>query len=242
MFYTTPLLQPGTFSPVKLQHAYNRRFDQTNNHQVHLEENPRRKIDNVPTKGRAIPGDYVPHSIFNWLSPKTNNMDVMDKIVMIWILIDKSDLLHMDYQSVGLPRHPVQRRYREFYSENFEPEFRPLCVKRSADFSGMPHHYDRGITGFGPRPPIFEGKSDTWETLLMQFNLLAQSFNWTEQKYLYQLLFARISILMHRAYPGMEGEVPLPCLRLKPNFLKLPRVIGLNRYYPGVLFRERQTL
>ena len=70
---------------MKLQNAYNRRFDQTNNHPVHLEENPRRKIDNVPTKGRATPGDYVPHSIFNGLSPKTDNMKIMDNIVIILI-------------------------------------------------------------------------------------------------------------------------------------------------------------
>ena len=135
---------------MKLQNAYNRRFDQTNNHQVHLEENPRRTIDNG----------------------------------------DKSYLLDMDYQSVGLPRRAVQRHYREFYSENFEQEFRPICVKRPADFSGMPHRYDRGITDFGPRPPVFEGKSDTWEPFFMQFNLLAQRFNWSEHEYCDQLLFA----------------------------------------------------
>ena len=140
----------------------------------------------------------------------------------------------MGYQSVGLHRRPVHMCYRECNGAKFEPKFRPFRENRPADFTGMPHHYDRGFTDFRHRPPIFEGKSDTWEQFLMQFNLLVQSFNWTEHKYRDQLLFAlkgdalmyvpnlsitvrdnskesvqqysaRISNLMCRAYPRMEG-------------------------------------
>jgi len=110
-----------------------------------------------------------------------------------WLLkgVETSDSrIHMGYQSVGLHRRPVHMGYRECNGAKFEPKFRPFRENRPADFTGMPHHYDRGFTDFRHRPPIFEGKSDTWEQFLMQFNLLVQSFNWTEHKYRDQLLFA----------------------------------------------------
>ena len=77
---------------------------------------------------------------------------------------------------------------RQIRLDNPDPLRDAWRLQRQPTYTGP----DRVIihNDFKPRPPLFDGKPDTWEPFLMQLKLMAKSYRWTDHKFREQVMFA----------------------------------------------------